>query len=201
MPTPAHVPPARPVTLRHLAQLLATRGEGPIRARFPGAALVVGGGGANEMRINTPVQGYPRPGPTPAPNADETCADWSPLRSAAAAAAATLTPVDPDQEVLPVVKSDRNPFAGIITVGRAQNNDVILGSVQVSKVHAFIRQRGDEWIISDNSSKNGTLLRGQRLVAKAERPLAPGDELQFADLRCRFVTADGLLDLCDSIDG
>lgn len=161
---------------------------------------MVGTGGAAGVRIDTPISGYARPGPTPAPGADETCDDWSPLRSAAASAAATMAPVDPDQEVLPVMKSDRNPFAGIITVGRAGNNDVILGSVQVSKVHAFIRQRGAEWVVSDNSSKNGTLLRGERLAPKVDRPLVPGDEVQFADLRCRFVSPDGLVDLCDAVD-
>ena len=40
--------------------------------------------------------------------------------------------------VLFVVKSTRNPFLAMITVGRAANNDLVLNDPTISKVHAHI---------------------------------------------------------------
>src|SRR5262245_44658605 len=44
-----------------------------------------------------------------------------------------------DHRVFQLKKRSANPFADMITVGRAENNDVVLSSPCVSKFHAFFR--------------------------------------------------------------
>jgi hypothetical protein len=87
----------------------------------------------------------------------------------------------------PVAKSGRNPFGGMITVGRTKNNDVVIEEPIVSKFHAYLARRGDAWTITDQGSTNGTTVDGKRL-ANAESAslqdgsrilLAPGVELDF----------------------
>ena len=91
-----------------------------------------------------------------------------------------------------VTKTTRNPFVGIITVGRAQNNDIILTSPSVSKLQAFLRVEDGVWSIEDKSSTNGTFLGPIALEANRSYPLHLGDELKFGEVRCLFTDVDGL---------
>lgn|GEM_PF-4676948 len=68
---------------------------------------------------------------------------------------------------------------GVITLGRAPENDVVLLCPRVSKRHATLQLRdGVPWL-RDLASKNGTFLNGVALRAPA--PLGPGDILQVGD--------------------
>lgn len=51
-----------------------------------------------------------------------------------------------------------------LTVGRAQDNDIVLDDPQVSRHHARVMRRGDEIIVEDLGSTNGTLVNGRRIV-------------------------------------
>src|SRR5262245_52871916 len=51
-----------------------------------------------------------------------------------------------------------NPFAAMVTIGRASNNDVVLEDPGVSKFHAYVRASGAEWLITDAGSLNGTFV-------------------------------------------
>ncbi|GMV37222.1 MAG: hypothetical protein AMXMBFR61_17300 [Fimbriimonadales bacterium] len=63
----------------------------------------------------------------------------------------------------------------------------------VSRRHARIRREGEQWLLSDLGSGNGTFLyRGSG--AQPERvgeevAIADGDEIAFGSVRCRFETA------------
>lgn len=96
-------------------------------------------------------------------------------------------------QVVRVTKTTRNPFVGIITVGRAQNNDIILTSASVSKLQAFLRTEEDGWSVEDKSSTNGTFLAQVNLEADRRYPLRLGEELVFGEVRCLFTTVAGLL--------
>jgi hypothetical protein len=103
-------------------------------------------------------------------------------------------------EVIVVAKSDRNPFVGIITVGRAKNNDIILAAPSVSKLQAFIKQddseQSEQWTLEDKNSTNDTQLNAQRLEPNQATALTIGDEIVFGEVRCVFTNFQGLLDTC-----
>lgn len=71
-----------------------------------------------------------------------------------------------------------------ITVGRAQDNDVVLPDPRVSAVHALLERLGPHWSVRDLGSRNGTVVNGQRLLA--ERVLQPGDEIHVGGSRLVF---------------
>lgn len=99
----------------------------------------------------------------------------------------TLTSVEP------LLKSTRNPFADMITVGRAPNNDVCLAVASVSKLHAYFQRDGAKWILRDSNSANGTFVNGSRLEAGKATPLDDGSLLAFGpDTECLFKTPMGL---------
>jgi hypothetical protein len=66
-------------------------------------------------------------------------------------------------------KSDRNTFAGKITVGRAVNNDLIIPDLSVSKLHGFFTETSRNPRFQDVGSTNGTFLEGKR--ADENRPV------------------------------
>jgi hypothetical protein len=90
--------------------------------------------------------------------------------------------------VIPVEKGSANPFKGMITIGRAANNDVVVEHPTVSKFHAFLRSSDDgAWQLVDAGSSNGTFLRLRRLDAQTPADVHDGDEIAFGrDARFRF---------------
>jgi len=98
--------------------------------------------------------------------------------------------------LVPLVKSDRNPFERLITLGRARNNDVILQSSSVSKVHAWFSTEGPTgWVIQDNGSTNGTTHNDQLAPPKRNLPLSFGDTLGFAGVQAVFADGPTVLEL------
>jgi len=98
----------------------------------------------------------------------------------------------PHHRVISLIKSNRNPFSGMITVGRARNNDVCINSVQVSKIHCFLHQKDEAWWLEDNTSTNGTLLNEDYIEGKIDRALQSGDEITFGGTATLFLDAAGL---------
>jgi pSer/pThr/pTyr-binding forkhead associated (FHA) protein len=72
-----------------------------------------------------------------------------------------------------------NPFALMVTLGRAQNNDVVLNHGAVSKFHAYLRQLGAGWFLSDAGSTNGTAVDGIALARERSVPLKSGARIQL----------------------
>ena len=66
-----------------------------------------------------------------------------------------------------------------VWLGRDPSCDVTFeaNSATVSRRHAEIRRDGEELVIADNNSFNGTLVNGQRISSPV--PLYDGDEMQF----------------------
>ncbi len=71
------------------------------------------------------------------------------------------------------------------TIGRSPDCEIVFDDPSVSSVHAAITQQGDEWIIEDYQSMNGTYLDGQPLLQAST--LRDGDVLQFGRIRVRFM--------------
>lgn len=67
------------------------------------------------------------------------------------------------------------PLDGEIRFGRAPTCTVVLSDSYTSEQHARIFPEGDDWLVADMGSTNGTFLNQAKVTAPA--PLAPGDQL------------------------
>lgn len=74
----------------------------------------------------------------------------------------------------------------LIRFGRAEDNEVVLVAEEVSRHHAELQRRGDNFVLLDKKSLNGTYVNRQRVV---ECPLAHMDEIWFGS-KCRLVYRD-----------
>lgn len=67
-----------------------------------------------------------------------------------------------------------------LTVGRGQDNDVVLGSKQVSRQHAELTVVNDQLSVQDLGSSNGTLVNDEKLVPHEPKVLKDADVITFA---------------------
>ena len=63
-----------------------------------------------------------------------------------------------------------------LSIGRAPDNDLQLDDRPVSRYHALIFHRDDQWHVNDLGSNNGTLVNGEQVVSAA---LKHGDEIRI----------------------
>ena len=78
------------------------------------------------------------------------------------------------------------PVAGkIVSIGRDPTNDLVLSDAMVSRRHAILERRGEQFVIRDNRSSNGTLVNGDRVVS--ELPLRDGDLIAIGSARLLFA--------------
>lgn len=74
---------------------------------------------------------------------------------------------------------------GAVTrLGRSLSADVHLDDASVSRRHALVVLRGDEVVVLDDRSMNGTLVNGERV---REAVLRDGDVIELGAVRVRFV--------------
>jgi len=70
---------------------------------------------------------------------------------------------------------------GIVTIGRAPDNGLVVRDPTVSSHHAEIRPDGQGYSIVDFGSKNGTFVNGQRLTKNSPCLLHFGDTFRIGD--------------------
>lgn len=78
-----------------------------------------------------------------------------------------------------------------MVLGRSNDCGFILDDVAASRRHAEIRIDGDDFLIADLGSTNGTLLNGSAI---ALAPLRPGDIVQVGDSKLQFESEETLPD-------
>jgi len=89
----------------------------------------------------------------------------------------------------------------LTSIGRSENNAVVLDSDHVSRNHAVIDWNGDRFVITDLESSNGTYVNGARVQVQT---LAHGDTLHLGGCEMRFFydrqadTCSGNLSLVSS---
>jgi uncharacterized RDD family membrane protein YckC len=71
----------------------------------------------------------------------------------------------------------------IVSIGRDPSNDVILPDAMVSRRHAVIEYRGNQYFIRDCNSSNGSVVNGDRV---SERGLRDGDLVAIGTARLLF---------------
>lgn len=69
-------------------------------------------------------------------------------------------------------------------IGRHPKNKIRLNDREISKEHAIIEKRGEEWWVRDLKSSNGTFLNGKRI---SEHRLEDGDEIVLGSMRLAFT--------------
>jgi adenylate cyclase len=77
------------------------------------------------------------------------------------------------------------PVTGkIVSIGRDPSNDLVLSDAMVSRRHAILERRGEQFVLRDNASSNGTMVNGDRVVS--EQPLRDGDLIAIGSARLLF---------------
>ena len=77
---------------------------------------------------------------------------------------------------------------GVINLGRADDNDVVLTDIGVSRRHARILVQSDGVFVEDLSSGNGTYFRGMRVERQA---IHTGDEVLIDPFTLGFEIMEG----------
>jgi FHA domain/zinc-ribbon domain len=72
------------------------------------------------------------------------------------------------------------------TIGRSPDNDVFLDDVTVSRKHAVLAQDGNQFLIEDLGSLNGTFVNRRRIESPTR--LETGDEVQIGKYRLSFIS-------------
>jgi pSer/pThr/pTyr-binding forkhead associated (FHA) protein len=70
-----------------------------------------------------------------------------------------------------------------MSIGRRPDSEVFLDDVTVSRDHALLIRRGEDWYLDDCGSLNGTYVNRSRIESQR---LEEGDELQIGKYRLTF---------------
>src|ERR1044071_5910728 len=71
-----------------------------------------------------------------------------------------------------------------ITIGRSARNDLCIPDPFASRVHAEVRREGDQYLLQDLGSANGTLYNG--VPVEAGVTLTPGGRIQIGETEIVF---------------
>jgi ABC-type multidrug transport system ATPase subunit/pSer/pThr/pTyr-binding forkhead associated (FHA) protein len=63
------------------------------------------------------------------------------------------------------------------SIGRTEDNDIVLPSPQVSSKHALLHKAGSQLFVEDRGSANGTYVRGQRIAPGQKVPVQNGEKI------------------------
>jgi len=70
-----------------------------------------------------------------------------------------------------------------LSIGRRPDSSVFLDDVTVSRDHALLIRRGEDWFLDDCGSLNGTYVNRERIESQR---LEEGDELQIGKYKLTF---------------
>ena len=88
-----------------------------------------------------------------------------------------INPTSAAKKEIPIV-------ARVISIGRDPSNDLVLSDSMVSRRHAILEHRDNQYILRDNNSSNGTMVNGDRV--DMEKPLRDGDLVAIGSSRLLF---------------
>ncbi len=85
--------------------------------------------------------------------------------------------------------SERNiAVRDTVTIGRDNDNDIVLKSITVSRCHAVLLRDADQLLLLDLESTNGTLVNGVAARPNAPIRLADGDSIRFGQVVVYYRT-------------
>jgi predicted component of type VI protein secretion system len=77
----------------------------------------------------------------------------------------------------------------VVTIGRAESNQLVLNDPIASKTHAEVSREGGEFLLKDLASRNGTFRNGRRVLDSVQ--LFDGDVIRMGASRVRFRAPGG----------
>jgi hypothetical protein len=90
--------------------------------------------------------------------------------------------------LMSIRKIKDNAFQRGVTLGRTQNNDLVIDDASVSRFHAWFQQAEDgRWAVADAGSKNGTMVSLNKLAGRKLQPLEGGERLRFGSVDAWFL--------------
>ena len=80
---------------------------------------------------------------------------------------------------------ERLPLLALSSIGRNDENQIVLNDAFVSAKHATLRWNGRGWVVEDLGSTNGTRVNGEQV--RRARPVKPGDVVEFGRVKAKLV--------------
>ena len=100
--------------------------------------------------------------------------------------------------IYPLVKNEYSTGpVNIFSIGRVDGNDMIMPDYAISKQHALIEIKRNNYLLRDGGSTNGTMINGRR-VDKKPAQLRDKDVVAFARYEFTFFSPDSLYDMLKS---
>ena len=82
------------------------------------------------------------------------------------------------------------PQAGIVRLGRAADNDVVIANPRISRYHAQLRWVEPSWLLYDLESTNGSWLDDEPVRGGRPRALEADSKLRLGDHELQVMTMD-----------
>ncbi|MBU3205031.1 FHA domain-containing protein [Clostridium algidicarnis] len=93
--------------------------------------------------------------------------------------------VEEQGDNLALKKGSVIPIRGSITLGRTEENNVVLSDKYVSSTHAKIYSKNDKYFLEDLKSTNGTILNGVKINGMVE--IFVDDQIQIGSLTFKVI--------------
>ena len=104
--------------------------------------------------------------------------------------------------VIEISKRKIDSNHGVIRIGRAANNDIVLYNKLISKSHAFmfyLSVEQDPYLV-DLGSANGTFINDEKMVLYEMHQLRDGDQISFGpEVKLRYLSTKAFYDFLHSI--
>lgn len=81
-----------------------------------------------------------------------------------------------------------------LSIGRADDNSFCIPEPSISSHHCEVALKGDDLVVKDLNSTNGTFLNEAQLKAEKESVLKPGQILRLGGVELRYETGKKQLD-------
>ena len=109
-------------------------------------------------------------------------------------------PIEVAYMVFPL-RSPERPDEMRLLVGCADECDIRINDKSISRQHAWIERRGDEYWVKDNESTIATYINGQRIEPGTEHKLGPSDQLTLGTVDLIFLDAAGFFHFVRTLFG
>jgi hypothetical protein len=80
-----------------------------------------------------------------------------------------------------LIKGMRGPLEGPVVIGRSPGSDIVIADDFISAIHARIVPEGEDLVLEDLGSTNGTVLNGTTITKT--RSLKIGDRIDLGSVR------------------
>ena len=103
-------------------------------------------------------------------------------------------PAPKGTEALALALVARDGANAQVTLGRGQSCDLVINDGTLSSLHLVFMHGPSGWTVRDAGSRNGTVLRGAKLMPGQPKPLQSGDRLNAGSVVLTFYEPGQLLE-------